>query len=64
MKWIVPAFAAVLLALLCLSIPSPVFITKASASRMDGKPTCGQMNCMQDRYYAAQRRAAKLKKPK
>jgi hypothetical protein len=50
------------LAVLSLSIPAPIFTTESFASRMDGKPTCGQMNCMQDRYHAAKRREAK--KPK
>jgi len=63
MKLIAVAFAAAFLAVLSLSVPAPIFTTEAAASRMDGKPTCGQMNCMQDRYYAAKRRAAKTKKP-
>jgi hypothetical protein len=63
MKLIAAAFAALFLALLGLSVPAPIFTTAASASRMDGKATCGQMNCMQDRYYAAKRRAPKTKKP-
>ncbi|MFY9952473.1 hypothetical protein [Bradyrhizobium sp.] len=63
MKLIAAAFAALFLAVLSLSIPAPIFTTEASANRMDGKPTCGQMNCMQDRYYAAKRREAKTKKP-
>ncbi len=61
--WIAAAFAALFLAVLSLSIPAPIFTTEASANRMDGKPTCGQMNYMQDRYYAAKRREAKTKKP-
>jgi hypothetical protein len=62
MKWIVPVFAALFLATLSLSIPAPLFSTEASANKMNGKPTCGQMNCMQDRYYAAKRKEAKPKK--
>jgi hypothetical protein len=45
MKWIVPAFAAAALALLSLSIPSPVFTTEASANRMDGKGNCSGGVC-------------------
>jgi hypothetical protein len=45
MKWIVPAFAAAALALLSLSIPSPVFTTEASAGRMDGKGNCSGGVC-------------------
>jgi hypothetical protein len=63
MKLIAAAFAAVSLAVFSLSIPAPIFTTEASANKMNGKPTCGQMNCMQDRYYAAKRREAKNKKP-
>jgi ABC-type proline/glycine betaine transport system substrate-binding protein len=65
MKWIVPAFAAAALAVLSLSIPSPVFTTEASASKMNGKGIgCSTgHNCMQDRYYAAKRKAARTKKP-
>jgi hypothetical protein len=47
-----------------LSIPAPIFTTVASADRMNGKATCGQMVCMQDRYYAAKAREAKTKRPK
>jgi hypothetical protein len=53
MKLVAAAFAALFLALLGLSVPAPIFTTEASANRMDGKATCGQMVCMQDRYYAA-----------
>jgi hypothetical protein len=64
MRWIITGSAAFLLAVVSLSVPAPLFITEASASRMDGKPSCGQMNCMQDRYHAAKRKEAKQKKPK
>ena len=64
MKWIVPAFAAAVLAVLSLSIPSPIFTNEAWATRMNGKPTCGQSNCGQDKYLAAKRREGKTKKPK
>jgi hypothetical protein len=63
MKPIAAAFAALFLAILSLSVPAPIFTTEASANKMNGKPTCGQMNCMQDRYYAAKRKEAKTKKP-
>ena len=63
MKLIAAAFAALFLAVLGLSVPAPMFTTKASANRMDGRATCGQMVCMQDRYYAAKRREAKTKNP-
>jgi hypothetical protein len=63
MKLIAAAFAALFLAALGLSVPAPIFTTEASADRMNGKATCGQMNCMQDRYHAAKRREAKTKKP-
>jgi hypothetical protein len=59
MKLIAAAFTALFLAALSLSVPAPIFTTEASANRMDGKPTCGQMNCAQDRYYAAKRRESK-----
>jgi hypothetical protein len=45
MKWIVPVFAAAVLAILSLSIPAPVFTTEASASRMDGKGNCSGGVC-------------------
>jgi hypothetical protein len=45
-----------------LSVPAPIFTTEASADRMNGKATCGQMVCMQDRYYAAKGKATKTKK--
>jgi hypothetical protein len=64
MKLIAATFAALFLAALSLSIPAPIFTTVASADRMNGKATCGQMVCMQDRYYAAKAREAKTKKPK
>jgi hypothetical protein len=64
MKLIAAAFAVLFLAVLSLSVPSPIFTTEASASRMNGKASCGMMNCMQDRYHAAKRREAKTKKPK
>jgi hypothetical protein len=46
------------------SLPAPIFTTEASANRMNGKASCGMMNCMQDRYNAAKRKEAKTKKPK
>jgi Tfp pilus assembly protein PilE len=64
MKLIALAFAALFLAVLGLSVPAPMFTSAAFANRMNGKATCGQMNCMQDRYYAAQRKAAKATKTK
>ena len=45
MKWIVPAFTAVALAILSLSAPSPIFTTEASAGRMDGKGNCAGGVC-------------------
>jgi hypothetical protein len=64
MKFITAAFAALLLALLSLSIPAPIFSTDASASRMNGKGSgCSDgNNCMAARHRAATARAAK--KPK
>lgn len=64
MRWIIAVPATALLALVSLSVPNPLFTTEAFASRMNGKASCGQMNCMQDRYFAAKRRAAKGKKPR
>ena len=64
MRWIITGSAAFLLAVVSLFVPAPLFTTEASASRMDGKPSCGEMNCMQDRYHAAKRKEAKPKKPK
>jgi hypothetical protein len=64
MKLIAAAFAALFLAALGLSLPAPIFTTEASANRMNGKASCGMMNCMQDRYNAAKRKEAKTKKPK
>jgi hypothetical protein len=63
MKLIAATFAALFLAVLSLSIPAPIFSTVASADRMNGKATCGQMVCMQDRYYAAKRREGAKPKP-
>ena len=62
MKLIAAAFTALFLAALSLSVPAPIFTTEASANRMDGRATCGQMVCMQDRYYAAKRKTTKTKK--
>ena len=45
MKWIATAFAALLLAVLALSIPAPVFTTEASADRMNGKGNCSGGVC-------------------
>jgi hypothetical protein len=64
MKWIIPTATAVALATLSSAIPARFVSSDAFASRMDGKPSCGQMNCMQDRYHAAKRKEAKQKKPK
>jgi hypothetical protein len=63
MKLIAIAFAALFLAVLSLSIPAPIFTTEASADRMNGKATCGQMTCSRDSYYAAKRKEAQTKKP-
>jgi hypothetical protein len=63
MKWIIPTFAAFVLASLISAAPAPFISSDALAGRMDGKPSCGQMNCMQDRYIAAKRKEAKQKKP-
>jgi hypothetical protein len=63
MKLIAAAFAALFLAVVSLSVPAPMFTTEASANRMDGKATCGQMVCPRESYYAAKRREAKTKKP-
>ncbi len=66
MKLIATAFAGTLLAVLGLSIPSPILTTEASASKMNGKGMgCSTgTNCMQDRYYAAKRNEAKPKNKK
>ena len=56
MKLIAATFAALFLAVLSLSIPAPIFTTVASADRMNGKATCGQMTCSRDTYLAAKRR--------
>jgi hypothetical protein len=64
MKLIAAVLAALFLAVLSLSLPAPILTTEASANRMNGKPTCGHMNCMQDRYHAAKRKEAKIKKLK
>ncbi len=45
MKWIATAFAALLLAVLTLSIPAPVFTTEASADRMNGRGNCSGGVC-------------------
>jgi hypothetical protein len=46
MKWIATAFAALLLAVLTLSIPAPVFTTEASADgRMTGIGNCSGGVC-------------------
>jgi hypothetical protein len=45
MKWIATAFAALLLAVLTLSIPAPVFTTEASANRMNGRGNCSGGVC-------------------
>jgi hypothetical protein len=66
MRLIAAVFATLLLAVLSLSIPNPIFSTEAWANRMNGKGNgCSSgMNCMQDRYYAAKRKEAKTPKPK
>jgi hypothetical protein len=64
MKLITSIAGALFLAMLCLSFPTSIFVTEASASRMDGKATCGQSICMSDRYHAAKRNAAKVRKSK
>jgi hypothetical protein len=64
MKWIIPAVSAVALAAFASAFPMPFASSDAFASRMNGKPSCGQMNCMQDRYYASKRKAAKQNNPK
>ena len=66
MKLIAVVFAALLLAVLSLSIPNPILSTEASANKMNGKGSgCSSgKNCMQDRYYAAKRKEAKTLKPK
>jgi hypothetical protein len=52
MKWIATAFAALLLAVLTLSIPAPVFTTEASANRMNGKGNCSGGVCTDRRPTA------------
>jgi hypothetical protein len=66
MKLIAIIFAALLLAVLSLPIPNPIFSTEASANKMNGKGNgCSSgKNCMQDRYYAAKRKEAKTPIPK
>ena len=63
MKLIATMFAALFLAVLSLSMPTPIFTTEASANRMNGRATCGQMICSRDSYYAAKRREARTQKP-
>jgi hypothetical protein len=63
MKRIIPIFATLGLAAMVSSAPVPLVSSDALASRMDGKPSCGQINCMQDRYHAAKRKEAKQKRP-
>ena len=55
MKLIMPAIAALILAIFALSIPSPVSTSQAYASRMNGKGMgCSEgTNCMSARYKAA-----------
>jgi hypothetical protein len=45
MKWIIAGFASMALAILSLSIPSPVFTTEAHADRMNGKGNCAGGVC-------------------
>jgi hypothetical protein len=45
MKWIVPTFSAAALAVLSLSVPSPIFTTEASADRMNGRGNCSGGAC-------------------
>ncbi len=53
MKWIVPAFAAVVLAILSLSIPAPIFTIEASADRMNGKGNCSGGVCAEKKAVNA-----------
>jgi hypothetical protein len=55
MKWMFAALATLALAIFSLSAPTPVFTTKAFASKMNGKgSTCSEgSNCMGDRFRAA-----------
>jgi hypothetical protein len=45
MKWMIPVFASIALAIFSLSIPAPVFTTQASADRMNGKGNCSGGVC-------------------
>jgi hypothetical protein len=65
MKLIAAAFAALLLALLSLSIPAPIIASDASASRMNGKGTgCSDgNNCMAARHKSATAKTTKKPKP-
>jgi hypothetical protein len=45
MKWVIPGFAAIALAIFSVSIPAPIFSSEASASRMDGKGNCAGGVC-------------------
>jgi hypothetical protein len=55
MKLILPALAAVALAIFALSVPAPIITSQAHASRMNGKGSmCSDgPNCMSARYKAA-----------
>lgn len=63
MKWIVAGFIAVVLAIATLVMPSPVFTSKAFASKMDGKGTgCSDgFSCMSNKARAASAKKGKKK---
>jgi hypothetical protein len=45
MRWIIAEFAAVALAVLCLSLPAPIFSSEASAGIMNGRGNCSGGVC-------------------
>jgi hypothetical protein len=45
MKWMITGFAAVAFAVLCLSLPAPIFSSEASAGIMNGKGNCSGGVC-------------------
>jgi hypothetical protein len=45
MRWMIAGFAAFALAVLCLSIPAPIFSSEASAGIMNGRGNCSGGVC-------------------
>jgi hypothetical protein len=53
MKWLIAGITSIALAGFCLSIPAPVFSTKAYADRMNGKGNCSGGVCTQNNRAGA-----------